>query len=220
MPNLCVSKEAVAVMDNIRTRRSIRQFKPDPVPEDAVRWMIEAARWAPSAHNFQPTEYIVVRDRDAINFIADITYKAVKRVYGGRSVEEVKNLLLTLGEHQLTDEQVKARAAGKVKVWLYGVPMLILVVVDKSSPYYDADGWMAVQNLLLAAHAIGLGTISTVRSVVNPEDRQAIGEYFEVPEKYEILAVVPVGYPNESPPIFKRDADELVHREKFGQGQT
>jgi len=217
MSNLSVSKEAQAVMDNIKERRSIRQFKPDPVPEEALQWIIEAARWAPSAHNFQPTEYIVVKDREALNFIAETAHKAARRVYGGMSFDEIKNALLTVGEHQLTDEQLQLRASGKIKPYLLTAPVIIIVVVDKGSPYYEADGWMAVQNLLLAAHALGLGTIPTVRSVVNPKDRQAIREYFGVPENYELLGVVPVGYPNEQPVIFKRDVDELIHREKFGR---
>ena len=97
MAGIKVSKEAENVMENIKTRRSIRQFKPDPVPEEALQWIIEAARWAPSAHNFQPTEYIIIKDRKSLDFVAEVSHKAAKRVYAGKSFSEVKNMLLTVG---------------------------------------------------------------------------------------------------------------------------
>ena len=216
MADIKVSKEAENVMENIKTRRSIRQFKPDPVPEEALQWIIEAARWAPSAHNFQPTEYIIIKDRKSLDFIAEVSHKAAKRVYAGKSFSEVKNMLLTVGDHQITDEQIELRRTGKIMPYLLTAPVILLVVVDKGSPYYEADGWMAVQNLLLAANAIGLGTIPTVRSIVNTKDKVEIQNYFDVPENYELLGIVPVGYPDESPEIFKRDIGELIHSEKFG----
>jgi len=197
MKNLDVGKEAQVVMDNIKTRRSIRQFKPDPVTDEALHWIIEAARWAPSAHNFQPTEYIIIKNRESLDFIAEISHKAAKRLYAGKSFSEVKNMLLTVGDHQITDEQIELRRKGKIMPYLLTAPIILLVVVDKGSPYYEADGWMAVQNLLLAASAIGLGAIPTVRSIVNTKDKEEIRRYFEVPDNYELLGIVPVGYPNE-----------------------
>ena len=74
MREIKIEKNAEIVMDNIKKRRSIRQYKPEDVPDDAIKWIIEAARWAPTAHNFQPTEYIVIRERESIEFISEIAH--------------------------------------------------------------------------------------------------------------------------------------------------
>ncbi len=205
------------VLDTIKSRRSIRFYKPDPVPEKAIEEMIEAARWAPSAHNFQPTEFVVIQDDDTRMFFSEIAIGAAKSVYGDLTVEEAKEVTLTLPDH-LQDggngRQLQ-RISGEFYKYIYTAPLILLVCVDMGSPYYEADGWMAVQNLLVAAKAMGFGSIATVRGVVRKKDRDSIREKIGVPNNYEILGIVLVGYPDEEPEIVKRDLDELIHYEKF-----
>lgn len=212
-----VDKETRHMLDTIKSRRSIRFYKSDPVPREAIEEMIEAARWAPSAHNFQPTEFVVIQDDDTRKFFSEIAIGAAKSLYGDLTLEEAKKVTLTLPDHlqEGGDGRQLQRISGDFYRYIYTAPLILLVVVDMGSPYYEADGWMAVQNLLVAAKAMGFGSIATVRGVVRKKDRDSIRERMGVPDKYEILGIVLVGYPDEEPEIVKRDLDELIHYEKF-----
>lgn len=212
-----VNEKTRYVLDAIKNRRSIRFYKPDPVPREAIEEMIEAARWAPSAHNFQPTEFVVIQDDDTRKFFSEIAIGAAKSVYGNLTVEEAKEVTLTLSDHlqEGSNGRQLQRISGEFYKYIYTAPVILLVCVDMGSPYYEADGWMAVQNLLVAAKAMGFGSIATVRGVVRKKDRDSIRERIGVPDNYEILGIVLVGYPDEEPVIVKRDLDELIHYEKF-----
>ncbi len=213
---LKITKEVQFVLDTICNRRSVRFYKSDHVSDEAIETIIEAARWAPSAHNFQPTEFVVIRDDETRKHFSEIAQGASKRTYGDLSKEEAKQALLSLPDHLQEDGRILQHISGEFYKYIYTAPVILLVCVDKRSPYYEADGWMAVQNLMVAAKALGLGTIATVRGIVNPKDKAEIRKYLEVPDGYEILGIVLVGYPDEEPVVLKRDLDELIHYERFG----
>jgi len=211
-----ISRDAQLVLDTIRSRRSIRFYRPDPVPDGALEVIIEAARWAPSAHNFQPTEFVVIRDDATRKYLSEIAQGAAKRTYGNLTPEQAKQALLSLPDHIQEDGRVLQHITGEFYRYIYTAPVVLVVCVDMGSPYYEADGWMAVENLMVAARALGLGSIATVRGVVNPKDRGKVRERLGVPEGYEILGIVLVGYPDEQPVVPKRDLEELIHYERFG----
>jgi len=210
------SSEVQFALDTIKNRRSIRFYKPDHVPDEAIEEIIEAARWAPSAHNFQPTEFIVVRDDDTRKYFSEIAQGAAKKTYGDLTPEQAKQALLSLPDHIQEDGRVLQHISGEFYKYIYTAPVVLVVCVDRRSPYYEADGWMAVQNLMVAAKAIGLGSIATVRGVVNPKDNDKVRERMGVPDGYEVLGIVLVGYPDEEPEVPKRDLEELIHYERFG----
>ena len=88
--DLKIDSAARHVLDVIKNRRSIRFYKSDHVPEKAIKEIIEAARWAPSAHNFQPTEFVVIRDNDTRKFFSEIAIGAAKSLYGDLTVKQVR----------------------------------------------------------------------------------------------------------------------------------
>ena len=114
----------------IKTRRSIRSFKLDPIPEKDLRLLLEASQWAPSAGNLQPWRFIVVRDKE-------VKERLVKDAYGQRCISQAPVVVLFCGV-----PEESARYYGERGRKLY-------VIQDVAA---------AVQNFCLAAHALGYGT--------------------------------------------------------------
>ncbi len=164
----------------IRSRRSIRRYKPDVVPDDVIRKIIEAASWAPSSSNSQPWEFLVVRDRGVLDRLS--------RTHPYASL-------------------------------LKGAPLCIVACSDpKRSPnHWVEDCSLAVQNMLLAARAEGLGTCWV--AVYRPSDverENRVREVLSIPRSIRVIALIGLGYPAESPqPPSRRKLEEIIHYEKY-----
>jgi nitroreductase len=167
----------------ITSQRACRSFAPDPVPDEALERMLEAATHAPSAENSQPWVFVVVRDpevRDALSAVARRQWHA-----GGR--EHAAGRL----EPGLLAEVDESIAAG-----FGGAPVIVVVAGDITTGTprraLPSSVFPAVQNLLLAATALGYGSALTTLASYAPDDvRAAVG----LPEGVEPLAVVPLGRP-------------------------
>lgn len=171
------------VFEAIKTRRSIRAFTKEKVSEEEVQRLIDAARLAPSAGNIQPWKFVIVRDARTKR---RLSAAALDQTF----IEEAPVVIVVCAD--------EARSG-----WRYGSRGVIL--------YCLQDTAAAVQNILLAACALGLGTCwvgafheEEVRKVVN------------TPRGMRPVAIVPVGYPAEKPsPRLKRSISEIVHYETF-----
>jgi len=171
------------VFEAIRGRRSVRRYKPDAVPKKLVEKILDAARWAPSGGNIQPWKFIVISDRNLVEL--------VRKVSPGY-----------LGE----------------------APLAILVCSDKEKSYRIggalgrdylsvADCAMAVENMLLAAHALGLGTC-----VVKSFSRVAVKDMLEIPQDVEPELLVIAGYPAQTPtPPARTALREIAYLNKYGR---
>ena len=162
-------------IDLLLTRRSIRRFKPDPVPDEVIRKVLDIARYAPSAANRQPWDVVVIKDRPKI--------------------EELSKL---------------HRGAAP----LANAPVALVITCDKNvSPIsYQVDCAAFTTYLLLAAHALGLGTV-WIQALRNPEE---IKKIIKAPEGKEPVAIVAMGWPAESPtPKPRRGVNEFLHSESF-----
>ncbi len=173
------------VQEAIRNRCAVRQFKPDVIPDDVLFKILEAARWAPSPFNTQPWEFIIIKDKETLNSISKY-----------------------------------ARYSG----YLEAAPMAIAVVVPPVSGKFSwVEGIgetkfaaaMAVQNMMLAAWALGIGTCWV--SI----DRDKVSEILKVPETHFVLTVIPIGYPEKLPPghdeSFRKNLKDMVFHEKHGR---
>ena len=116
------------LLEIIQARRSIRRFKPDPVPDEHIRLLLEAARWAPSAGNIQPWEFIVVKDPKTIDLL-----KKFSPGFIGRSP-----LVIAVCSNRAR----AAKAGGRLAAEYTSI----------------VDCAMATQNMLLEAQALGLGS--------------------------------------------------------------
>jgi nitroreductase len=189
----------------IRMQRAHRAFTDEPVPDEVVERVLEAATFAPSAENTQPWVFIVVRDADARARIGELNRQAWEG--GGREFSRPR----------LSPEvfaKVEAGATGGIA----NAPVLVIVGGDTSrcvEAVLEASVWPAVQNLLLAAQALGLGaSLTTITTVFGDELRSLLA----LPDHVRPLGVVPLGWPAKQlkPPRRAPVADKTF-RDRYGQ---
>jgi nitroreductase len=189
--------------DVVHTQRAARSFLPDDVDDETVARILTAATHAPSAENSQPFVFVVVRDPELRNTIGEMT----ARIWSGgaRAYEEGR-----LAPAFLADVDRGAMggiAAAPVLVVVCGDTRLTLEAALASSIY------PAVQNLLLAAHALGLGSTLTTLPVVAGE----LSALLELPPEVVPLAVVPLGrLPKALGPPRRRPISEKAHLNRYG----
>lgn len=176
----------------VRTRRSIRRYRPDPVPDSMVEALLSAAVWAPSAHNRQPWRFCVVREA------------AAKALLSERLAVRWRHDLADDG----TDPEFIERRIAISHARLTGSPVLVIpcVCMDEMDVYPDAARsraeWtmavqsvaLACQNLLLAAHDAGLGAGWLCAPLFAPE---IVRSALAIPEQWEPQAIITLGYPAE-----------------------
>ncbi|MEM1981802.1 MAG: nitroreductase family protein [Candidatus Hadarchaeales archaeon] len=179
------------VLKAIKERRSIRKYLPKEVEEEKLRELLEAARWAPSWANTQCWEFIVVKEPSTKEKLSETLPP------GNPAREAVRTAPVVLV------------ACGRTGVsgFYKGKP-----VTDKGD-FYLFDVALALQNLCLAAHALGLGTVH-----VGYFDSVAVERLLGVPEGVRVVELVPIGYPAEEPKAPRRkELSEFVYWEKYGQ---
>lgn len=204
----------------IYTRRSNRLYKKKKVPEELLRRVVEAGRFAPSQGNSQPWSFIVLSDRDLIDRIGAECAKRVapvSKLYLGNG-DKKKNLLKTLAVNalaRLTPNNFDQRLAHGIDTVVHGekwdmflhAPSLILVLGDKRSigdPLIDAV--LAAHNMVLAAHSLGLGTcyVGFVKMLNTlPELKHELG----IAWPYKVMTSIALGYP-------RTRTDKAVARER------
>ena len=184
-------------LEAIKTRRSIRKYKSTPVDDKTLELVLEAGRWAPSWANTQCWRFIVVRDSDTKNKLADTLIGVSDKP--NRASEAMKNA------------PVAIVACGETRKSGYSVREPKRPVTDKGD-WYMFDVALAMQNLVLAAHALGLGTV-----FIGAFDAVKVAEILGVPEGYVVVAMTPLGYPDEEPTARPRkELSEIVFQGRFG----
>ena len=193
------------LFEAIKKRRSIRRYKADPVDDKKIQAILEAGRWAPSWSNTQCWRFVVVRDSKVRAKLAD-----------------------TLMKIKLPDKEVPNPGSIAINT----VPVVIVVcaeigksgtkpgpgggggdyVTDKGD-WFMFDTALAVQNMVLAAHAQGLGTV-----IIGAFDAAQAEKALNVPNGYRIVTFFPVGIPaqeGKTPP--RKELSEIVIKDKFGK---
>jgi nitroreductase len=168
----------------IKGRRSVRRFRPDPIPKDVIERIIELAQWAPSAMNRQDWRFIVV-EGEKKEALLKITATAFDHF---RPVLE-KNF----------PDKPKVLEASKRFFETYGSAPTIILAYGGHFPMGMADPYsvsLAVQNLLLAAHDAGLGAVWADAAVFYKE--KEINELMGM-EGRKLVCLIPIGYPDETP---------------------
>jgi nitroreductase len=194
------------VLEAIKGRRSIRAFRPDPVPEEDVARILDAARYAPSAGNGQPWRFLVVTDRDSLAKLRACSIASLERCIDASSG-------LADEEKPQVKDHYRSYAAGVFAAPLF---VFVFVVTDQHEDLAGFAGALAVQNILLAAWALGYG--SCVQTTLFRED--LVSKHFDVPADHQLVCVVPIGKVSVLPQedSGRRPLDELVWRERFSGG--
>jgi nitroreductase len=174
----------MSLFDAIHSQRAIRPFSEQPVSDEVVETMLNAAICAPSGGNRQPWRFVVIRDA------------AIKRRLGQWYLSAWQAATADMGT--LTQPY---RHGAALAQQIENVPVLILACMDHGaagpglgSLTRGASIYPAVQNLLLAARALGLGTVLTT---LHTQYEREIKALLHIPDAVETAALIPVGYPAE-----------------------
>lgn len=179
--------------DLVKTRRSIRRYKSQPVSKEDILKILDAANWAPSAMNLQPWEFIVVSGEPL---------EPLARSYR-KVVEEFTSTLTEDSEIISNDEFINYASH------FGGAPVIILVLTAASDEPNEKKAHLegasaAMENLVLAATDLGLGTCWMTGPL---QDERNIHRILDISPDKELVAVTPLGYPDEVPaPLPRIDA--------------
>ncbi len=184
----------------VRGRRSVRSLREEPVSEAALERLLEAARWAPSAGNRQAYRMIVVRSAAVLEQMGRAVRRATERVVAAQRPEQAARVEGYLGSFH----HFESAPAVIVAIYRAGADLLGPAAEagrgDGAVPRSVVDSLSsvsaAVQNLLLAAHAAGLGACWMTGPLIASGELERI---LEVPRGWDIAALVPVGYAHEQP---------------------
>jgi len=203
-------EKSASLLELMKTRRSVRRFKPDPVPKEYVDMLLEAARWAPSAGNRQPWRFIIVEEASVREKIGELYQKMRKADLEGVPVDSPF--------YKAVSERVKANFYRNI----FAIPPLLIVVcADPKESFhsrtYQMDCAVAIQNMLLMAHALKLG--STYVDFYRPEQEtqlKQVRDLLGIPDEIALRAILPLGYPAETPTVPPRkDLHEIVFQEQY-----
>ncbi len=181
-------------LDLIMTRRSIRKFKPDQIPDDLITRIIRAGTYAPSALALQPWAFIIIQDQHFLEMVSEyckpIMISLLKDAHDGMS-DEFRRLLMS----------------GGYSIY-YHAPTVIMVIGKTESRFREIDCSLCAENMMLAAHALGIGSCwigSTEVAYDNPE----IMAGFQIPDGYSPVGTIVFGYPDENG-VFHEKKEPLV----------
>lgn len=206
-----------ATMKIIQDRRSIRQYTKDPVSEEHLEMILEAARQAPSGENAQPWRFIIVRD--------EATRKQLGAIAGGGSGRRFTAEFVTQKMHErfesLEDEAKKKAifeklTSGRVSAFLADAPVSIVVCGRKDVWDLPYDTSAAIENMLLMVTALGLGACWVIAPCIDIRDEERLKDLLEVPEEFKVISIIAVGHstrPHRPRP--RVPLNELVYSETW-----
>lgn len=203
------------VIEAIESRKSIRAFKPDPVPKETLARILEVALRAPSTDNTQPWEFTVVTGPILVDlkkalsakmgapseFHPDIPFPALsyKPPYVERSKKQGKKVFESMGIAR--DDWPRRMEWYRYMARFMDAPVGLIVYVERClGEYAILDSGLFLENVLLAAMNYGVGTCTQMAPVLYPE---ILREKLKIPESKLILCSVAIGYPDENAPINK-----------------
>jgi nitroreductase len=204
----------------IYSTRALRRFKPDPVPDEVIGKVVEAGTQAASGSNDQNWLFMVVTDAGQRKRVADVYLKAADRARmpdyikakfsgGDRTGRLLANSVLHLLEH------------------IHEAPVLLVCCLNTGNPAAQdpkfrermgrlegASIYPAVQNIMLACRALGLGTVlTTLHALYEDEMKQVLG----LPPEYSTFALLPIGYPTDKfGPVKRKPITQVAHRDRYG----
>lgn len=199
------------LMDVIRTRRSVRRYKSDPVAKEILWELVQAATLAPNGSNSQQWDFVFVTDPEKLDRVAEIIGMSHRQYFGSAR----------------TDSSAGERLDKIVTMYtnLRKAPVFVIFCINKRNvllqPDYQKyiDLWAqhsiaaAIENFFLAAWNHGLGTVWMGTPSWRSEE---IKKLLQIPDEVEIVAASPIGYPDETPKIRPRlPLEDVTHFDKW-----
>lgn len=217
MPMEGVPSAGMDLFEAIYTTRAMRRLKPDPIPDDVLRTILNAAIRAPSGGNSQGWTFLVVRDPEQRRRLADIYRPLLGGLFGP---DGPYGRLLDSSDPRVAEQTRKmANSALYLAEHMQDAPVIVVPCIRTGGrPTEVSTGssiYPAVQNLMLAARAVGVGsTLTTIHRQREAEVKAALG----IPAEYETAALIPLGYPRGRWGVAeRRPLDEVVFGDRWGE---
>ena len=208
-----------ATMKVVQDRRSIREYTAEPVSDQDLDIILEAARQAPSGENAQPWRFIIVKDAE--------TRKRLGTLAGGGSGRRFTAEFVTKKMQERfssLEDEAKKRAAfekltsGQVSAFLAGAPVNIVVCGKKDVWDMPYDTAAAIENMLLVVTALGLGACWVIAPCMDIRDEERVKALLGVPEGFKAVSIISVGHPTRPHrPRPRIPIKDLVFLEKWGE---
>lgn len=202
------------VFDIIHTTRAMRRLKPDPVPDDLVRKILEAGVAAANGGNSQRWRFLVIKDT-AVKKAVQVWYKkAFDEVVGPRYANSPPPPGISAEKYARQHHAVE-----HLTEHFHEAPVWIVACLDegKNTPTRTSGAsiYPAVQNMLLAARALGLGSTLTTRHLLYAKEAEAA---LGLPECVHSYAILPIGWPmGKFGPVGRTKLEDVVFNERWGQ---
>jgi nitroreductase len=212
----------IGLYEAMRTTRAVRRLRPDPIPDQVLRRVLEAATWGPSGGNRQAWRIIVVR-APALKQDLGRRYQLAWTEYSGGN-----RAALAANPETALSRTARTLAAGDyLAAHMHETPAILVLCFDprglaitdralgRPSVVGGASLYPAVQNLLLACRAEGLGCVlTTLLCAQEPEIRGLLA----LPEPWGTAAFIPIGYPvgQGHGPLVRRPLEEMAYADRFG----
>lgn len=202
------------VFDIIHTTRAMRRLKPDPVPDDLVRKILEAGVAAANGGNYQRWRFLVIKDT-AVKKAVQVWYKkAFDEVVGPRYANSPPPPGVSAEKYARQHHAVE-----HLTEHFHEAPVWIVACLDegKNTPTRTSGAsiYPAVQNMLLAARALGLGSTLTTRHLLYAKEAEAA---LGLPEGVHSYAILPIGWPmGKFGPVGRTKLEDVVFNERWGQ---
>lgn len=166
------------VLNNIKTRRSIKKYKPMQIEESDLEKILEAGTYAPTGRNLQSPVIVVVQDKETVSKLS----------------------------------KMNAEILGADTDPFYGAPTVLVVLADKNINTYKEDGSLVMQNLMLAAHSLGLGScwIHRAKEMFYTEEGKELLKKWGVPENFEGIGNCILGYADIQPDVIPRKDGYII----------
>jgi nitroreductase len=187
----------------IQNRRSVRTFKSDSIPEKDILRIIDAARMAPTSGNQQPWKFLVIKDKTTINQMKEACIKLALQRFDSN------------GDNKMTKGQFTEDITKRFSSTYFSAPVFIVILTDNNSMYPDYNHWdgpLAAGYLMLAARALGYGTVFITDAIPDIITKEVL----QIPANYTRVCITPLGVPVEWPKTpQKKSLEEFVVKEKF-----
>lgn len=216
----------IDLREAMSTLRAVRRLKPDAIPDEVLRRVLEAASWAPTGGNTQPWRVVVVRDRDKMKELGLLYSK------GWYAYSEGHRAMIADAPEAIRASTEKMFAAGNYLADNFSETPVLLVFcfnpkimaitdakLDRISVVGGASIYTAVQNTLLACRGEGLGCVLTTLLCECEEQVRGI---LEIPEPWGTAAAIPIGYPvlGGHGPITRRPVEKLAFEDTWGSAYS
>ena len=205
--------EQPALFETIHSMRAMRRLKPDPVSDDLIRQILLAGQAAPSGGNNQRWRFLVLKDPEIKKKVQVYYKKAYDEVVGPRYATSVPPPGANAAGYQRQN-----RAVQYLTDHYHEAPVWIVACLEDGSNPNRSTGssiYPAVQNMLLAARALGLGSTLTTRHITYEKEVDAA---MGIPPGYHSYAILPIGYPmGRFGPVGRGPLSEVVYLDGWGK---